>query len=125
MRACLNRSTWAVLLGVAGLLFCQPGRTEAHPHLVGPWLARVPPGGYMTFDFGVAKYIGNGCWRGPYFQTVSGFPASCGIYELQMYTGTLGTLALRENLSAPGWSVGNVDLAIPEVVFKDVVYKRQ
>jgi hypothetical protein len=112
------------LLAVLGLLVWRPGAVQAHPHLVGDWVTRTPPGGYMMFHFGPGCYLGNGVWRGPFFQVVSNVPTGSGQYELHLFTGTEGTLWLRFEAAAPGHTVGTVDLAIPEIVYQFTVYKR-
>jgi hypothetical protein len=124
MGARWRRGGVVVVLAVAALLSWQAGKVEAHPHLLGRWVARVPPGGFMVLEFGPGEYLGNGTWRGPFTYAVSGHPTSVGVYELQMFTGTEGTLGLRENLSAPGWNVGTVDLGAPSVTLRFTTYKR-
>jgi hypothetical protein len=124
MGACLRRGGVVVVLAVAALLSWLASRAEAHPHLVGPWRVNVPPGGFMLLEFGPGEYLGNGTWRGPFTYVVSGHPTSVGVYELQMFTGTEGTLGLRENLSAPGWNVGTVDFGAPSVTLRHTIYKR-
>jgi hypothetical protein len=114
----------ALLFAVAGVLSCPAGKARANPALCGPWVAKVPDGGYTVFEFALGEYIGNGVWRGHYHSYVWGVPASIGTYELQMYTGNQGTLALREKISGPGWSVGIVDFAVPAVYWKDTEYTR-
>jgi hypothetical protein len=97
---------------------------QAHPHLAGRWTAAVPPGGLMSLRFECGRYLGNGVWRGPFTLEVSGVMASVGEYELRMYSGSQGTLSLMDPLSAPGWTVGNVDFDLPTVTYINTTYKR-
>ena len=120
----LRRSGLA-FLAVVGLLCCRPDSAEAHPNLAGQWFAPVPPGGFMLFEFAPGEYLGNGVWRGPFVWIVSGCPTSHGVYELKMFTGTQGTLGLREGLSAPGWTVGNVDLAGPVIQYLNTPFRKR
>jgi hypothetical protein len=124
MSARWRRGGLVIVLAVAALLSWQSGKVEAHPHLLGRWVANVPPGGFMVLEFGPGEYLGNGTWRGPFTFVVSGCRASVGVYELQMFTGTEGTLGLREKLSAPGWSVGTVDFGARSVTLRQTTYKR-
>jgi hypothetical protein len=123
MRA--RRIGLAIFLAVAGWLACQPGQALAHPNLAGQWVTLVPPGGSMVLDFTCGKYMGNGVWRGHFVFTVSGVPTGSGEYELRLYTGTQGTLGLIDPLSAPGWTVGNLNLDLPTVTYLSTTFKRQ
>jgi hypothetical protein len=124
MRIQFRRASLVVLVTIIGWLSFSASNAQAHPHLVGKWQSPTPPGGLMTLEFGPGCYMGNGVWRGPFFHVVSGVPASAGMYELRMYTGTQGALCLRDNVTAPGWTVGIVDFAAPAVNYMNVTYKR-
>ncbi len=124
MVARFRRSALAAVAAVLALA-CWQGKAQAHPHLVGPWFAPVPPGGFMVFEFGVGEYLGDGIWRGPFSSVISHMPAAVGDYELRMFNGTQGTLSLREKKTGPGWSVGIVDFSVPAVYYQDVTYRRR
>jgi hypothetical protein len=124
MGARFRWSTSVIVLAVGVLLSCQPGKVQAHPQLAGPWTTRIPPNGFITFDFATGEYIGNWCWRGPYVMIVSGCPASIGVYELQMISGAQATLGLRDKTSGPGWNVGIVDFANGVINIQNADYKR-
>jgi hypothetical protein len=116
-----TRSIWGAVAAVL-LLLCQAGAARAHPHLLGTWTSPTPPGGYMALDFGPAELLGVGVWRGCFTITYSGYVSS-GIYELRMYSGTEGTLGLRDgNMIAT--KVGTVDFMTNEVIYLNTHFRR-
>jgi hypothetical protein len=116
-----TRSIWGVVAAVL-LLLCQTGAARAHPHLCGTWIAHVPPGGHMVLDFGPAELFGAGVWRGCFTSSVSGYEAG-GVYELRMFSGTEGTLGLRDgNMIAT--KVGTVNFETNEVIYLNTQYRR-
>jgi hypothetical protein len=124
MGARLQRSGWAFVLAVVGLLSCQAGKAEAHPSLEGNWAVRLPGNGYMAFYFCAGTYLGDGIWRGSYSYAVSFGPVYYGQYELKMFTATEGALSIKSGLSSPGWTVGSVDFAIPQFMYLNAYYRR-
>jgi hypothetical protein len=122
MRTRLRRAGSALLLAVAGLLACPSGSAEAHPFLVGRWVAPVPPGGLMVYEFGPGEYRGNWLWRGPFNFSVGGCLIASGIYELQMITGTDGTLKLMDTYIVSG-GVGTVNFTSREMIYKTVIFR--
>src|SRR4051794_29200057 len=100
-----TRSVWG--FAAVLLLLCQVGGARAHPHLGGTWISHTPPGGYMRLDFTPGELIGAGVWKGCFTITYSDYTSS-GVYELRMFSGTEGTLGLRDgNMIAT--KVGTVD----------------
>src|SRR4051812_10215888 len=120
----LRRSGVTAVGAVAGLLWCLADRAEAHPSLGGTWVSPLPDRTSMILEFAPGLYLGSGIWRGPFTLVVSGCPTSIGEYELLMYTGTQGVLSIREGATAPGWRVGTVDFAAPEVMYLGANYRR-
>ena len=76
------------------ILFCQPAQVDAHPQLIGLWIANEPPGGIQVYDLGCGEYIGNGIWRGPFLYIVSGKIVEKGMWELRFFTGNDATLSI-------------------------------
>ena len=128
MAGSFRRSSLAVLLGVAGLLLCQPSNAQAHPLFAGRWVAPTPPGGLLEYDFEVGEYIGNGIWRGHFTFLVCQVPVASGWYELRMFTGTEGTLSLPITYTSTETTtfstVGNVDLGSRVTNFLGTTYRR-
>jgi hypothetical protein len=122
MDARFRRHGLAVLLAVIAALLCRPGQLQAHPHFCGRWTSPTPPGGLMVFEFGTGDYIGNGMWRGPFVHSVSGLVVDQGIYELRMFTGTEGTICLKESRWYDPSTVGNVDLGARSMTLRNVTY---
>lgn len=108
------------LFALVLLLLVHTDRAQAHPHLYGSWVANVPPGGFMALDFGPAEYMGVGVWRGPFTFTVTG-QTSCGVYELRMYTGTQGTVSLRDG-NMIGTKVGTVDFETRKLTYLQTTF---
>ncbi len=128
----LSRPCSAFFLAVAVMFLCQSGNAQAHPQLIGTWSAPVPPGGSMVYEFGPARYIGNGYWIGTFQFSVAGCVASTGEYELYMFTGIEGTIKIKDtyigcgavgivNFAVPDISTGKV---VPEMIYKNVLYRR-
>jgi hypothetical protein len=117
-----RRGSLAAVLAVAGMLLCQPREAQAHPLFVGRWIAPVPPGGVMVYDFYPPVYITNWIWKGEFTFYVSNCPVTSGTYILRMYTGTEGTLELRDGTML-STSVGTVDLGTRVMVFKNVTFR--
>src|SRR5262249_19940423 len=122
MRASFPWGRLAVILAAAGLLLCQPRDAQAHPHFCGRWIAPVPPGGVMVYEFGPGEDITNWIWKGHFIFYVSGFPVTEGTYTLRMYTGTEGTVELRDG-NYLSTSVGELSLANRVFNFKSVNFR--
>jgi hypothetical protein len=120
MRMCSSRGVWALVLA-AGVMSCLPGKSLAHPHLVGRWVAEAPPGGSMVYDFGPGEYVGNWVWRGPFTFSVANCPVATGTYQLLMFNGVEGTLSLRDG-NEISTGVANVDLGRRSMTFKNVIF---
>src|SRR6516164_5332485 len=97
----LRRKVSVVVLSAAMLLSLLSGTTEAHPLLVGTWVAQNPPGTLMKYEFGAAEYQGNWVWRGPLTYYVANQVVSTGMYELRMFNGLEGGLTLRDGNGLP------------------------
>jgi hypothetical protein len=127
MIANFRRSTWAVLLGVAVLLLCQPGKAQAHPQFAGRWAAPTPPGGLLEYVFDDGEYIGGGIWRGHFTFLVSHVPVASGWYELFMFSGTQGTISLPITYTnteiTTFTAVGNVDLSSRVMTYMGATYR--
>jgi hypothetical protein len=112
----------AAALAVATLLLCRPGAAEAHPLLTGQWVAEVPPGNVVIYDFGPADYIYNGVWRGRYTLSIGGRVLVEGCYELRQYTGVEATIGLKDGV-AIATAVGTIDFAARVMNFRGVNYR--
>jgi hypothetical protein len=124
----LRRSSLAVLLSVAGLLLCQPGKAQAHPQFTGRWVSPTPPGGLMEYIFDEGEYIGGGIWRGRFTFLVSNVPVASGCYELFLFNGNQGTISLpitytRTEITTFSY-VGNVDLGARMMTYMGASYRR-
>jgi hypothetical protein len=118
----LRRAGSFLLLALSAILLYPPGSARAHPQLVGRWSAPVPPGGLMVYDFGPGQYGGNWVWRGPFTYIVNGCPLATGTYELQLFSGTEGTLKLLDTPVGTG-AVGTINFAEREFIFKTVSFR--
>jgi hypothetical protein len=117
-----RRGRFPVALAVLGLLGCWPGFAQAHPLLVGKWSAAMPPGTTTVYDFAPGKYLGCGVWDGPFLLVIAGMPISTGHYQLYLFNGTQGTLALRDG----NWistRVGILDLGTRVLSFMGINYQ--
>jgi hypothetical protein len=113
---------WACALIIAFLLG-SAGNVQAHPCLVGRWIADLPCGP-TVYEFTPGKYVGNGVWTGCYSLLIAGCPVPAGEYELRMFTGNEGTLSLRDGTQI-GTRVANVDLAGGTMLFMNVNYRHE
>jgi hypothetical protein len=118
----LSRSVSAVMLTTAVLLSFPAGTAQAHPLLIGTWVAQDPPGTLMKYDFGPAEYQGNWVWRGPLTFYMADRVVSTGTYELRMFNGLEGGLTLRDGSGLPN-DVGIVHLRTRVLNFKNVVFR--
>src|SRR5438128_2716226 len=105
------------------ILFCQPAQVDAHPQLIGLWIANEPPGGIQVYDLGCGEYIGNGIWRGPFLYIVSGKIVEKGMWELRFFTGNDATLSIQSPMSG-GARVGLVDFGARTFSFKNVNFRK-
>ena len=121
MRTSSGRGGLAALLA-AGLLSCLSGNAQAHPYLVGRWVAPVPPGSSLVYDFGPGEYVGNWVWHGTFTFFVADCPVSTGTYQLLMFNGVEGTLSLRDG-NGITTAVANVDLGAKVMTFKNVIFR--
>jgi hypothetical protein len=121
MRYRLRRKVSVTVLSAAMLLSLLSGTTEAHPLLVGTWVAQNPPGTLMKYEFGPGEYQGNWVWRGPLTFYLANQVVSTGMYELRMFNGLEGGLTLRDGNGLPN-DTGLVNLGTRELKYKDVVF---
>jgi hypothetical protein len=125
--ATFRRSSLAVLLGVVGLLLCQPGKAQAHPLFAGRWVSPTPPGGLMEYIFDDGEYIGGGIWRGHFTFLVCHVPVATGTYELYMFNGCQGTICLpityTRTEETTFTAVGLVDLGAHMMTYMGATYK--
>ena len=75
----------------------------------------------MVYEFSPAQYLGNGVWRGIFHFSVSGCHVTTGDYELFMFSGTEGTINIRDNYIGTG-SVGTVNLSTREMNYRNAIY---
>jgi hypothetical protein len=122
MRFRLSRKVSVAVLCAAMLLSLLSGTTEAHPLLVGTWVAQNPPGTLMKYEFGAAEYQGNWVWRGPLTFYLANQVVSTGMYELRMFNGLEGGLTLRDGNGLPN-DTGLVHLGTRTMNYKDVVFR--
>ena len=121
MGTSLGRGGWAALLA-AGLLWCLPGNAQAHPYLVGRWAAPVPPGSMMAYDFAPGHYVGNWVWDGTFNFVLGDCLVSTGTYQLLLWNGVEGTVALRDG-NGVTTAVATINLATRVMTFKSVVFR--
>ena len=122
MRLRLSRTISVVVLTIAVLLSLLSGISQAHPLMVGTWVAQDPPGTLLKYDFGPAEYQGNWVWRGPLTFYVADQVVSTGSYELLMFDGLEGALTLRDGNGLPN-QVGVVHLGTRVLNYKNVVFR--
>ena len=122
MRFRLNRTVSAVVLATALLLSFLSGTAEAHPLLVGTWVAQDPPGTLLKYEFGPAEYQGNWVWRGPLTLYVANKVVSIGTYQLRMFNGLEGGLTLHDGNGLPN-DGGLVNLGTRVLNYKNVVIR--
>jgi hypothetical protein len=122
MSAWYRRGNVVAVLAVAWLMLYQPGKVQAHPQFVGRWTATVPPGGIIIYDFAPCDYLGNGVWRGPYTLSMSNGVIATGVYELRMWSETVGTLGMRENIGVTT-SVAIVDLGERLMTYMNAAFR--
>ena len=122
MRIRLNRTVSAVVLATALLLSFLSGTAEAHPLLVGTWVAQDPPGTLLKYEFGPAEYQGNWVWRGPLTLYVANKVVSIGTYQLRMFNGLEGGLTLHDGNGLPN-DGGLVNLGTRVLNYKNVVFR--
>ncbi len=121
MRLRSDRSGWTAILA-AGLLSCLPGTVQAHPNLVGRWVAPVPPGSSMAYEFGPGEYVGNWVWNGTFTFSLANCPLSTGTYQLLLFNGVEGTVTLRDG-NGLSVAVATVDLGTRLMTLKHVVFR--
>ena len=122
MRFRLNRTVSAVVLATALPLSFLSGTAEAHPLLVGTWVAQDPPGTLLKYEFGPAEYQGNWVWRGPLTLYVANEVVSIGTYQLRMFNGLEGGLTLHDGNGLPN-DGGLVNLGTRVLNYKNVVFR--
>ena len=122
MRFRLNRTVSAVVLATALPLSFLSGTAEAHPLLVGTWVAQDPPGTLLKYEFGPAEYQGNWVWRGPLTLYVANEVISIGTYQLRMFNGLEGGLTLHDGNGLPN-DGGLVNLGTRVLNYKNVVFR--
>lgn len=121
MSTCSARGGLAALLA-AGFLSCLPGNAQAHPNLVGRWVAPVPPGSSMVYDFGPGEYVGNWVWNGTFTFSLGNCTLSTGTYQLLLFNGVEGTVTLRDG-NGLSVAVANVDLGTRLLSLKNVLFR--
>src|SRR4051794_40451864 len=92
-----TRRAGLAVIAVA-LVTLLPLSARAHPALVGPWSAPVPPGLVTTYEFGPGEFITFQVWKGPLRILINGCQVADGVWELRMYTGTEGTVSMKDGL---------------------------
>jgi hypothetical protein len=122
MRVRLSRTVSAAVFAVAVLLSLLSGSTQAHPRLVGAWVAQDPPGTLMKYEFGPGEYQGNWVWRGPVRFHLANEVVSTGTYELRMFNGLEGGLTIRDGNGLPNDN-GIVNLGTRVLNYKSVVFR--
>jgi len=122
MRFRLNRTVSAVVLATALPLSFLSETAEAHPLLVGTWVAQDPPGTLLKYEFGPAEYQGNWVWRGPLTLYVANEVISIGTYQLRMFNGLEGGLTLHDGNGLPN-DDGLVNLGTRVLNYKNVVFR--
>lgn len=105
------------------LLAWLPSHAQAHPALVGAWTAPLPPGMVTTYEFGPGEFVTHQVWKGPMRVLVNNCEVATGVWELRMFTGTEGTVSMRDGLQI-GTSVGTVDFATRTFTYMNVFYRR-
>jgi hypothetical protein len=111
-----------ILVAVVALLCFQAEKAQAHPALVGTWVATAPPNLHIAYQFAPGVYIGNDTWRGTYTFIVGGQPICSGDYELRIFYGTQATVNLRDGFLA-AWQAANVDLGTRVMIYKGELYR--
>jgi hypothetical protein len=119
-----GRTFAAVLLALTGLLTWTTGAAQAHPRLVGVWIAQNPPNTLMKYELGPGEYQGNWVWRGPLTFFVDNCAISTGTYELRLLSGLEGSLELRDGNGLPN-ATGMIDLGRRALNFKNVLFRPQ
>jgi hypothetical protein len=76
----------------------------------------------MEYDFGPGEYAGNWVWKGPFTLSIANCAVSTGTYQLRMFTGTEGTVELRD-FNGLAHAVANVDLGNRLMNFKSVIFR--
>ena len=122
MRFRPSRTISAAMLTTAALLSPLSGTTQAHPLLVGTWVAQDPPGTLLKYEFGQAEYQGNWVWRGHLTFYVANQVVSTGTYQLRMFNGLEGGLTMHDGNGLPN-DVGLVNLGTRVLNYKNVVFR--
>jgi len=122
MRFRPSRTISAVMLTTAAVLSPLSGTTQAHPLLVGTWVAQDPPGTLLKYEFGQAEYQGNWVWRGSLTFYVANQVVSTGTYQLRMFNGLEGGLTVHDGNGLPN-DVGLVNLGTRVLNYKNVVFR--
>jgi hypothetical protein len=120
----LGRTLATALLAITGLLAWTTGAAQAHPRLIGVWVAQNPPNTLMKYELGPGEYQGNWVWRGPLTFYVDNSPISTGTYQLRLLSGLEGSLELRDGNGLPN-ATGIIDLGRRALNFKDVLFRPQ
>lgn len=123
MRTPAGRACLASILTAVSLL-CLSGHAQAHPHLIGRWVATSPANPSMTYDFGCGGYLGNWIWRGVFLFSIGDGVVSPGWYEVRMWTSTRGTIQLRDG-NFLTHAVGTIDLEQRSMTFKSTIFTPQ
>lgn len=118
----LSRLVSAAVLATALQLSLLSGTTQAHPLLVGTWVAQDPPGTLMSYEFGPAEYQGNWVWRGPLTFYIANQAVSTGTYQLRMINGLEGGLTIHDGNGLPN-DGGLVNLGTRQLNYKNVVFR--
>jgi hypothetical protein len=105
-----------------GLSLCV-GKAQAHPCFVGNWTAPLPCPGVSEYNFGPADYIGGGVWVGGLTKVVAGCTVARGTYELRMWSGTEGTVSIREGVGI-STIVGTIDLKERTMEYVGTLYRK-
>jgi hypothetical protein len=122
MRVHLIRTVSAAVLTAAVLLSPLSGTAQAHPRLVGTWVAQDPPGALMKYEFGQGQYMGNWVWQGPLTFHIGNEVVSHGTYELRMSSGLEGGLTIRDGNGLANDN-GIINLGTRVLNYKNVVFR--
>ncbi|MGL4551337.1 MAG: hypothetical protein ACRC33_09120 [Gemmataceae bacterium] len=95
---------------------------RAHPCFVGVWTGPLPCPGTDAYEFGPGEFIGGGVWTGCLRKTTNGQLISTGWYELRMWSGTEGTVSIREG-QCISTAVGTVDLSSRTMDYLGTAYR--
>jgi hypothetical protein len=115
-----------MVIAAVALLLLQPAMVQAHPQLVGRWVAVAPPNSNMSFTFEPGEYFGSGLWRGTFTIYWANNPISNGCYEVRLLNGTQGTISVRDGVRYHGnVGIGDIDVGTRIMIIDGTSYRPQ